>query len=731
MSFKGKAGLIIAAGVAAAAVFSLPIVPSSWAKATVVKPMTGLVRHQLQEDYQGTPQNIRFQNEAKQAVLTVDANEEGYFTSKAIKSRFPFNYFAVEWRNRSANKKEARKLIKVEVRTSVDGKKWTAWQAAEPDEFSHPGQEEVYSNLVFADRANYVQYRVELEGKAKVQPRVKDIRIFFVNSRDGKKVEEKKSVWETLFDSAEAAVNKPNVVSRANWGADESLRYDSNNQEVWPREYRTVTHMVVHHSATSNSDTDYESTIRAIYAFHAKPKDQGGRGWGDIAYNALIAPNGTIYEGRKGKDGDILTEGVVGGHAYSFNYGTFGVSMIGNYNEKPLASQARASLVKLLAYEAGYWNIDPTAKKDFVRNYEYNDPNVPKVDYNLPTLTGHGLLPRASTSCPGAYIKPELQNGNLAADVKQAMQTSENVKRLDGANRFAVSANVSKEIDSLGSASDTVVIARGDLYTDALSGGPLAGKTDSPILLTSTSSLPMEIKEEITRRKPAKAIILGGTGSVSTDVESQLKSLGVNTVERIDGPNRFAVSASVAEKVMTESTNDTAIIASGLTFPDALSVSGVAGKNGMPILLVSTDKIPAEIQSFIDKHPEITKYVIVGGPATVSDTVKTSLANSGKSVTRISGANRFEVGVNIANYFNLNPATTVFARGDNFADALSGGPLASATGAPILLTPSTRLDSSVESYLQTHQAKLDKAYILGGVYSVSPEVEYKISSYVQ
>ncbi|MBA4601961.1 N-acetylmuramoyl-L-alanine amidase [Thermoactinomyces mirandus] len=216
------------------------------------------------------------------------------------------------------------------------------------------------------------------EGKENVDPRVKDIRIFFVNSRDEQKIAAKKSLWKTLFDDADAATSKPNVVSRANWGADESLRYDTTGKEVWPREYQTVTHMVVHHTNTSNSDPDYEAAIRAIYAYHAKPASQGGRGWGDIAYNALIAPNGTIYEGRKGKDGDVLTEGVVGDHAYFFNYGSFGVSMIGNYDQKALTSQARNSLVQMLAYTAGYWNIDPAAKKDFVRNYEYSDPTVPK-----------------------------------------------------------------------------------------------------------------------------------------------------------------------------------------------------------------------------------------------------------------------------------------------------------------------------------------------------------------
>lgn len=178
-------------------------------------------------------------------------------------------------------------------------------------------------------------------------------------------------------------------------------------------------------------------------------------------------------------------------------------------------------------------------------------------------------------------------------------------------------------------------------------------------------------------------------------------------------------------------TSNTAVISSGLTFPDALSVSGVAGNNKMPILLVYNDRIPSQIQSFINNHPEITKYVIVGGPGTVSDTVKNTLAQSGKSVTRLGGANRYEVGINIANYFNLDPATTIFARSDNFADALSGGPLSTTVGGPILLTPSSRLDGSVEAYLKAHQAKLDNAYILGGTYSVSPQVEYKIGTYVQ
>nr|WP_281244564.1 N-acetylmuramoyl-L-alanine amidase [Thermoflavimicrobium dichotomicum] len=184
---------------------------------------------------------------------------------------------------------------------------------------------------------------------------------------------------------------------------------------MWPREYKAPTHMVVHHTDTPNDDPNPAARVRSIYYYHTVT-----RGWGDIGYNAIIGSDGRIYEGRHGKDGEVLSNGVVGGHAYSFNYGTFGVSMMGNYDEKPLPESMRNSLINILTYVADLNNIDPTAQKDYVRDYSYSDPNVPKTDPALPTLTGHGLLPRASTDCPGTYIKNDLPN--LRTIIKSKLQ---------------------------------------------------------------------------------------------------------------------------------------------------------------------------------------------------------------------------------------------------------------------------------------------------------------------
>ncbi len=61
-------------------------------------------------------------------------------------------------------------------------------------------------------------------------------------------------------------------------------------------------------------------------------------------------------------------------------------------------------------------------------------------------------------------------------------------------------------------------------FPDALSGAPIAGKTRGPVLLTNTTSLPSSIANELTRLKPKKIVVLGGTGAVSSTVEKQLKS---------------------------------------------------------------------------------------------------------------------------------------------------------------------------------------------------------------
>lgn len=311
------------------------------------------------------------------------------------------------------------------------------------------------------------------------------------------------------------------------------------------------------------------------------------------------------------------------------------------------------------------------------------------------------------------------------------------VSRIYGKDRYYVSGNVSSTLDYWGYNSGTIIITRGDLFPDALSGGPLASFEAAPIMLTQTNKLPDKIKDKIADYGAERAIILGGTGSVSTQVESQLRQLGVNDIERIGGKDRYVVSSSVAEQVSSYMESDTAIIASGEVFPDALSASTIAGIAGMPILLVKSQEIPGSIQTFIKSHPEITNFIIVGGPATVKDSVSLKLKElrKGSSVQRIGGKDRYEVSINVARHamenYGMDLSTIAFARGDLFPDALSGAPLANFFYAPILLTRTDRVEDKVNNFLTSNRSQLEHMYLIGDVGSISPNTETQLYNLIR
>ena len=66
-------------------------------------------------------------------------------------------------------------------------------------------------------------------------------------------------------------------------------------------------------------------------------------------------------------------------------------------------------------------------------------------------------------------------------------------------------------------------------YPDALTGGALAAKQDSPLLLTRDNRLPAVVNEYVQANTTQQNAIFGGTAAVSQGVEDTLKELlGIN-----------------------------------------------------------------------------------------------------------------------------------------------------------------------------------------------------------
>ncbi|WP_382308330.1 cell wall-binding repeat-containing protein [Herbiconiux sp. UC225_62] len=287
--------------------------------------------------------------------------------------------------------------------------------------------------------------------------------------------------------------------------------------------------------------------------------------------------------------------------------------------------------------------------------------------------------------------------------------------RVGGADRYAVSAAISARTFHAGV--PVAYIASGAVFADALSGSAAAGAQRGPVLLTTRDAVPDVILGELRRLKPAKIVVLGGVASVSPAVEDVLRPLA-GTVVRYDGADRYAVSARVSREAFRTSPS-VAYVASGETFPDALSGSAAAGRFGGPVLLVTRDTVPAAVSTELARLKP-GRIVVLGGPNTVSAGVFDALS-AVASTTRIGGSDRFEVSAAVSkSTFPAGARTVYVASGSVFPDALSGSSAAIAQSAPVLLVTATALPSAVAAELD--RLKPARIIVLGGTNTVSDAV---------
>jgi 5'-nucleotidase / UDP-sugar diphosphatase len=279
-------------------------------------------------------------------------------------------------------------------------------------------------------------------------------------------------------------------------------------------------------------------------------------------------------------------------------------------------------------------------------------------------------------------------------------------ERIEGETRYETSVKISQQGWE---SADTVVLARGDSFPDALAGAPLAYKYDAPILLTESGSLNKMAKEEIARLGAKDVIILGGTSAVSNYVKFQLEGLGID-VERIAGDNRFDTAANIAARL--GGSPDKAIVANGMNFPDALAIAPYAAQKGYPILLTEADEVPSATSNALKG---IDGSIIVGGETAVNGKLDTKL----HAEDRYAGDNRFGTAADIAT--NLNPSARVYvSTGMNFADALSGSVLAAKQNAAMLLVKPDMLPKETAEAIKDMESY--DFNVLGGENAVSKEI---------
>lgn len=353
-------------------------------------------------------------------------------------------------------------------------------------------------------------------------------------------------------------------------------------------------------------------------------------------------------------------------------------------------------------------------------------------------LYGHRWYRTADTSATATTITVAGGESRIVTATLEAVDTA--YEPIFGDNRYETAANAAYEAFPLGA--DTVVISTGENWPDALGGSALAGAYDGPMLLVSKNSLPTAVANCIDDLGATKAIIIGGSGSVTTLTATQIASHvgGMGHVSRIAGGNRYETANLVAAATVSRlgsAYDGTAFMATGGSFPDALGASPLAASANWPIFLANPvtgleSATQAQMLALGVDH-----VLVLGGTSSVKPAVETSLnATFGDpNVDRLDGANRYETAAVIAEYgvdnvFGLGWNNVAFATGTGFPDALAGGVLQGSSGSVMLLTGATTLDASVATLLDDNKGTIAEVRFLGGTNSVSPGVRSLIYAHL-
>ncbi|MCC6674242.1 MAG: SH3 domain-containing protein [Thermomicrobiales bacterium] len=298
-----------------------------------------------------------------EAVIAAD--RDGFVT---IATDFPFTAVGASWSG------DVGTWPLVEIQISYDGVTFgdSIVLLADVDTDRDERDNRVFSRLLFTNGESVIRYRTTDQNGVPVG--VPGFGLTYIDASSGP------SLGDIELPVAGADITTPPaIISRAGWGADESLRF-SNGVEVFPRQYAPVAHALVHHSETPN-DSDPLQQMRSIYYFHAIT-----RGWGDIGYNYLVDKFGNVYEGRVGG------QNVIGNHSLAYNVGAAGICLIGNHSVAPPTSSAVSGLVGLLAWICR--DLDPLGYSD---SWDL---------LGLATIASH--RDATGVACPGDYAYNQL-----------------------------------------------------------------------------------------------------------------------------------------------------------------------------------------------------------------------------------------------------------------------------------------------------------------------------------
>ena len=192
---------------------------------------------------------------------------------------------------------------------------------------------------------------------------------------------------------------------------------------------------------------------------------------------------------------------------------------------------------------------------------------------------------------------------------------------------------------------------------------------------------------------------------------------------RVAGDTRYDTAyknADTLKKQLGLEMFDSAVVACGTNYPDALSASYLAKVKNAPLLLSDVGEVQGTVE-YIRKNVTKGKTVyLIGGRRVLPEEIKT-LLGSDYDVKRIEGADRFLTNLAVLKEANVNNEEIMVCSGLGYADALS----AAATGRPVLL-----VDDALTAEQKAFLGGINPAkfYIVGGKKAVNDNVQASLSA---
>lgn len=207
-------------------------------------------------------------------------------------------------------------------------------------------------------------------------------------------------------------------------------------------------------------------------------------------------------------------------------------------------------------------------------------------------------------------------NTSVSQAVENDLKQKYNVVRIGGTEVLDTAVKVGDEVRKI-KQFDTVIIATQINFPDVLAAAPFSAKNTMPILFTEQFKLRADTKKALQDWGVKHVHIVGGYGIISYEVADELRSIGIETVRRISGNDRYDTAIEVVKYFTQKDAYSRISICTGENHPDALTGAVLAAKNNAPLVLVEGDKVKINVAEYLSRQ-SLDKAYIFGGTAVVS-----------------------------------------------------------------------------------------------------------------